>query len=128
MNAKIFVLVLIFKTIAASNYLIGFDCGSTLNNITTISLSAIPSCIIEKPKLETSTAYIGVLQLKDYEKIKIFQCLIEIHRRIESCSGYFNYVKPLENDEANFIKDISSETCKNIHETGISRYDINKHV
>ena len=107
--------------------MIGFDCGSATSNVTTISLTNDPDCNIEKPKIETANSYIALLQLKEYEKVKVYQCLIEIHRVVQSCNGYFNYVKPIERAEETFILEVSAETCKGIHESKTYKYD-NNHI
>ena len=48
---------------------------------------------------------------------------------VQSCNGYFNYVKPIEQAEETFILEVTAETCKDIdiHESKTYKYD-NNHV
>ena len=106
------VLIILCFRIINSEFLIGFDCGSATSNVTTISLTNVPNCNIEKPKVETTNEYIALLQLKEYEKLTVYQCLIEISRQVQSCNGFFNYVKPIERAEESFILEVSKELRK----------------
>ena len=46
---------------------------------------------------------------------------------MQSCAGWFDYVKPVQNAEATFLYEITSEQCKFIHDTKIFKYD-NTHI
>ena len=53
----------------------------------------------------------------------MYQCKIIIHRLIQSCAGWFNYIKPSEGAEVSFLMDISPSECEFIHNPKIFKYD-----
>ena len=62
-------LVILCFRLRNSEFLIGFDCGSATSNVTTISLTSVPNCNVDKPKVETTDQFIALLQLQEYEKL-----------------------------------------------------------
>ena len=105
---------------------IGFDCGSTLPNITTYSLLDSGECDFKIPSPNSTDVQIELLQIAEFRKTQTIQCKIKIHRTIYHC-GIFGHLIPVETGEQNYIYDISHEKCESILETGIFKYD-NIHI
>ena len=105
---------------------IGFDCGSTLPNITTYSLLDSGECDFKIPSTNSTDVQIELLQIAEFRKTQTIQCKIKIHRTIYHC-GIFGHLIPVETGEQNYIYDISHEKCESIHETGVFKYD-NIHI
>lgn len=65
--------------------MIGYDCGSKVLNMTTISLLDIDDCDLETDRVDMSLVDLFLLQLNEYEHTKTTQCKIEINRAIYYC-------------------------------------------
>ena len=111
--------VLLFQTIAA---LIGFDYGSRLLNVTTVSLLDVGQCEIPSNPLNVTRKYIQSLQVNEFIKTKAIQCKLEIHRTIYHC-GMYSHISVVKNGEHEYIYDISREACRRAHITGTLQFD-----
>jgi len=65
--------------------LIRFDCGGHRFNITTLSLLDIGNCELAEIETSTEETYVQLLQLSDYDKPRVQQCKVEVHRTIFYC-------------------------------------------
>ena len=88
-----------------------------------MSLVDIEQCDIQKDNIQVENVTISLLEKTDLRDIQIFQCKIIIFRNIQSCNRWFDYVKPPENAEIDFMLDISPDYCINIHLTKIFYFD-----
>lgn len=114
-----FILFYFFK---ATNGMVGFDCGSTNPTITTYSLLDTGDCDFHEMQVNSTQGTIELLQTAEFRSTKIIQCKIEIRRTVFHC-GMFSHLGPTETAIQEYIYDLSHEHCKNIHETGIFKYD-----
>lgn len=72
---------------APSGAILGYDCGGTAANITTISLLKVGDCDLPSVQPTSVSTTVQLLQLSDYEQSSVIQCRIEIDRSIFYC-GY----------------------------------------
>ena len=114
------ILFLIISFFHPSFQIIGYDCGSQVLNMTTISLLEVGPCDIPMPKATTEDLEIQVLQMVDFAQIPVIQCKIEIYREVRKC-GIFSHMIPVENSIQNFIYEIERDACQQLHTTGIIR-------
>ncbi|XP_074114124.1 uncharacterized protein LOC141537176 [Cotesia typhae] len=98
-----------------SEAIIGYDCGSKILNMTTISLVDIDECDIEEDRVETSLPDIALLQLNEYQHTKTIQCKIEIRRVIQHC-GWQSYNSIVSQGINEYIYPISRELCQVAHD------------
>ncbi|CAG5084881.1 Protein of unknown function [Cotesia congregata] len=98
-----------------SEAIIGYDCGSKILNMTTISLVDIDECDIEENRVETSLPEIALLQLNEYQHTNAIQCKIEIHRVIQHC-GWQSYNSIVSQGINEYIYPISRELCQVAHD------------
>lgn len=105
--------------------MVGFDCdGRTKNgvNITTFSLLAPKPCSLEKPVIQVNKVQIQLLESIEFQDINIFQCKIKVKRTVRRCS-LFGYLEPVENGLQEYLLEISSTDCQQIHLTKTFFYD-----
>ena len=114
------ILFLIINLIYPSLQIIGYDCGSQVLNMTTISLLEVGPCDIPTPKATVEDLEIQVLQMVDFAQIPVIQCKIEIYREVRKCE-MFSHMLPVENSIQNFIYEIERDACQQLHVTGIIR-------
>ena len=115
----IFTLVLLFQ---ATTALIGYDCGSRLLNITTISLLDVGQCEIPSNQLNITRKYVQLLQVNEFVETKVIQCKLEIHRTIYHC-GMYSHISVVKNGEHEYIYSISREACRKLNVTGILQFN-----
>ena len=82
-----FTLVLLFQ---ATTALIGYDCGSRLLNITTISLLDEGQCEVPSNQLNVTRKYVEFLQVNEFVETKVIQCKLGINRTIFHCGMYLH--------------------------------------
>lgn len=98
-----------------SEAIIGYDCGSKILNMTTISLIDIDECDIEENRVETFLPDIALLQLNEFQHTNAIQCKIEIHRVIQHC-GWQSYNSIVSQGINEYIYPISRELCQVAHD------------
>ena len=106
--------------------MIGFDCGGQRLNVTTLSLVDIDDCQEMGDRIRTENRTIALYEQADFDFIVVKQCKILIHRVVQSCAGWFNYVKAVENAEADYMLNISPDDCYNLHITKTFKLDYTK--
>lgn len=72
--------------------IIGYDCGSSRTNITTISTPKVGNCDLPFTKPDIKRLEFQLLQLVDYSEVEILQCKIEIDRTIYYCGNAFTHL------------------------------------
>lgn len=123
---SIFVPLFLIYLFHPSQALIGYDCGSSHLNITTVSLLEIGECDIPVRDIKEETIEIQLLQAVEYQETPVIQCKLEFHRTVYKC-GIFGHLLPVENAVKEYIYEISSDACAQLHATGIFKYG-DKHV
>ncbi|KAL6419051.1 hypothetical protein ACFW04_011608 [Cataglyphis niger] len=111
-------IIIILALLSSTSYgLIGYDCGGDGLNITTLSLTEIGECQLENIEPKTEEVYIQLLQLSEFDHTTGLQCTIEIDRTIYYC-GMHSHVSIVQNGKREYIREISAETCKKLHDSG----------
>ena len=106
-----------------SKSLIGYDCSTKQPNITTISLLQVDQCNYNDNNVTYTNITIDLFQLSEVKRLKTIHCKLEIFRSVRNCGGLFNYVKPEENPDINYIQELSYETCVEIHKNKVFFYN-----
>ena len=113
--------LLIFATVLHSVVgLIGYDCGSKILNITTLSLLDVGPCDIPQVAPNVTRKYIQLLQINDYLETEVIQCKLEVYRTIYYC-GMHSHVSVVHQGAGEYIQEISSKQCENLFHTGYLR-------
>ncbi|KAL6419585.1 hypothetical protein ACFW04_011315 [Cataglyphis niger] len=113
---KITIIVLLLGLPSAYG-IIGYDCGSASANLTTLSLLNIEECDISQQNVNSSRTYIQLLQINEFESIKVIQCKVEIDRLIRKC-GMFSHSIDVFNGKYAYVQEISREACRRMHTYG----------
>lgn len=100
--------------------IIGYDCGSPLSNITTMSLLDIEECDIPLQKIDKSTKYIQLVQVNEFKTVQVRQCKVEIDRTIKKC-GMFSHTMDVHNGKYSYIEETPREACNKMHLIGMHR-------
>lgn len=108
---------LIFIFIRPVVSLIGFDCGGQHLNITTISLLDVGECNLNIKQPNTTSVYIQLLQLSEYNYAEVIQCKVEISRTIYHC-GMHSHISVVQNGRADYVREIGYEQCLNLFHEG----------
>lgn len=121
MDRKYSQLIAILISLAAclqpTHGLIGYDCGSSTANLTTLSLLNIEECDIPRKEIKSDQVYVQLLQVNDFEAVHVIQCKIEIDRLVKKC-GMFSHTMDVHNGKYSYIEETNRETCKRMHNYG----------
>lgn len=115
--------LMLLWTLCCAHYsfaMMGYDCGSSASNLTTLSLLDVEECDIPIPELEMSKQYIQLLQLNEYSETQVIQCKIEISRIIYYC-GMSSHVSIVSNGQIDYIEYVSHDACREMHRYGTTR-------
>lgn len=107
------ILILIIRT-QGTYGIIGYDCGSTSANLTTLSLINIGECDVPVLNVNSTRVYIQLLQINEFDSVKVLQCKVEIDRLIRKC-GMFSHSMDVYNGKYAYIKEVSREACRRMH-------------
>ncbi|KAL6419062.1 hypothetical protein ACFW04_011596 [Cataglyphis niger] len=113
---KITIIVLLLGLPSAYG-IIGYDCGSASANLTTLSLLNIEECDIPQQNVNSSRTYIQLLQINEFESVKVIQCKVEIDRLIRKC-GMFSHSMDVFNGKYAYVQEVSREACRRMHTYG----------
>jgi len=114
---QIATLIFLFVELQSTYGIIGYDCGSASANITTPSLLNIEECDIPKQSVNSSRVYIQLLQINEFDSVKVIQCKVEIDRLIRKC-GMFSHSMGVFNGKYSFIQEVTREACRRMHTYG----------
>src|SRR5436190_21377862 len=103
------------------NGIIGFDCGTTNLNTTTMSLLDVEECNTPLTEPQVQRTYVQLLQLSKFESINVIQCKISISRTIYYC-GMHSHISTVLNAQAEYIVETTLDQCKSMHQTGTFFY------
>lgn len=97
--------------------LIGYDCGGSALNITTVSLLDVDQCKIPDTKINNSTVTIRLLQNSEFGNVEINQCKIEVKRVAQYC-GMHSHLSSVEGGRREFFLDFDYRKCLEFQQTG----------
>lgn len=96
--------------------LLGYDCGGTSLNITTISLNEVGSCKPPEVEVERTDVKLWLLQYSDYSEIEVTTCRIEIDRTLFHC-GMHSHSSVVNQGRQIYLVDMDESACKRMHLT-----------
>lgn len=112
--------VLITLRLHSTYGIIGYDCGITSTNLTTLSFLHFEECDVSEIPVNSTRHYIQLLQLDEFHSVHVYQCKVEIDRLVKKC-GRFHRITDLYNEKSSYIKEISRDQCLRMHINGISQ-------
>lgn len=127
MRAIIYLTVIGIFSVRETFGIIGYDCGTTNLNVTTVSLIGVDECNIPLIEPHVQEETIQLLQLAKFESINVIQCKVVISRNIYYC-GMHSHVSTVHNAQAEYIVDTSLDQCKDMHRTGRYVISVNNFV
>lgn len=110
-------LLFLLVDLRSTHGIIGYDCGAASANLTTLSLLNIEECDIPQQSVNSSRVYIQLLQINEFDSVKVIQCKIEVDRLIKKC-GMFSHTMDVFNGKYSFIQETSREACRRMHTYG----------
>ncbi|KAI4472910.1 hypothetical protein M0804_015560 [Polistes exclamans] len=115
MHSELCCIIIGYVTIASA--LLGYDCGGTAANITSVSLLETADCNLPTTTPNQTKTYIQLLHLTDYDTTPVYQCRIEVNRVIYYC-GMSSHISAVHNGRLVYLMDVSADVCKSIINTG----------
>lgn len=115
-----------FYIINQATAMIGYDCGTKILNLTTISLLEVGPCDLPKNNATSVDVNIQLLQIVEFASIPVVQCKLEVHREVHKCS-VFDYLLPVENGIQQYIHEIGRDACQLLHQTGNLKF-MDQHI
>lgn len=116
-SKRISTLTFLLMVLRSTYGIIGYDCGSASANLTTLSLLNIEECDIPLQSVNSSRVYIQLLQINEFDSVKVIQCKVEIDRLIKKC-GMFSHTMDVFNGKYSFIQEVTREACHRMHAYG----------
>ena len=104
--------------------IIGYDCGSSRLNITTISLVDVDECEASGTTQNITKVHLHLLQLNEFTKTQVKQCKIVIQRTISYC-GMHSHASAVAQGQLEYVYDIGMERCRKLHTTGVLQFNDN---
>ncbi|KYN28044.1 hypothetical protein ALC57_02544, partial [Trachymyrmex cornetzi] len=89
-------------------------------NLTTLSLINIDECDIPPQNVNSSNVYVQLLQLNDFNSVKVIQCKVEIDRTVNKC-GMLSHFLDVHNGQFSYIADVTQDACRHMHTYGNKR-------
>ncbi|KAL7286071.1 hypothetical protein TKK_0019678 [Trichogramma kaykai] len=105
------------KAIQQATAIYGYDCGTKLTNLTTISMLDVGKCKEERPEVRTTRIRAQLVQVNDYGLMKIKECKVLIKRMVFYC-GMHSHISLVANGEIEYYKKITQEECDGPHQSG----------
>ena len=115
---KIFISFCLLSFGSTVHAIVGYDCGSSQLNITTISLLQVGDCNLPESKVKSVESYIQLIQFSNIATTPVMQCKVEIKRTIYHC-GMHSHISVVENEEGEYLHEILHDVCEIMHNTGI---------
>lgn len=103
--------------LALTSALTGYNCEGEGLNITTLSLLDVGVCDLEDIEPVRTDVYVQLMQLSDYGKTRVTQCLMEVSREIYYC-GMHSHISLVSNSKKQYVQELGRDGCKRAHETG----------
>ncbi|XP_039308450.1 uncharacterized protein LOC120358389 [Solenopsis invicta] len=121
MDPRVMAIILIIAWARETAGIIGYDCGSPMANITTMSLLNTEECDIPLQRVNQTKKYIQLLQINEFKTVKVIQCKVEIDRIVKTC-GMFSHTGDVLNGKYSYIEETSRETCMKMQWIGTYRH------
>lgn len=103
--------------VGETSALLGFDCGGSGMNVTTMSLLDTGDCDMPITEPRSSDVYVQLLQLAEFENTQVSQCRVEIDRTIYYC-GMSSHISIVQNGRRVYLMDVPLEACRAALYTG----------
>ncbi|CAB0040206.1 unnamed protein product, partial [Trichogramma brassicae] len=103
--------------IRGGNCIFGYDCGTKLTNLTTVSLIDIGECEPKAEETKSINIEAQLLQINDYNIIHAKECRIKIKRTVHHC-GMHSHTSAVLFGEIEYFKEITKDECEGIQLTG----------
>lgn len=115
---KMFKIIAAIITLPAVVYsLIGYNCEGKGLNVTTLSLLDIGLCDLDNIEPERTDVYVQLLQISDFQKLRVTQCHVEVDRTIYHC-GMHSHISLVSNSRRQYVLELGNDACRRIHDTG----------
>ena len=101
--------------------ILGFDCEKNTTKIAVFANKEISPCKQPENKINTFNVMIQALQVKLYENLHVFHCLVTKLSIITYC-GKFSYASMQKNGLIDEVLKISPETCEQMHKQKVFHY------
>ncbi|KAL7299236.1 hypothetical protein TKK_0007830 [Trichogramma kaykai] len=111
------ILLGILMMVQGGNCIFGYDCGTKLTNLTTVSLIDIGECEPKKEETKSINIEAQLLQINDYNIIHARECRIKIKRTVHHC-GMHSHTSAVLFGEIEYFKEITKDECEGIQLTG----------
>lgn len=136
-SIKIVVILIIISTIATGDFrtlqmivffiilsiltpgvisLLGYDCGGTTFNVTSVSLLRVGECRTLDDQPNSTTTYIQLLQVAEYSQTRVYSCRIEIDRQVFYC-GMHSHISLVHGGHRKYLVDLDQSACARLHNT-----------
>jgi len=112
-----YIVVLTLLLAKTASGLLGYDCGGTSFNVTTVSLLEVGECHSADSRPNSTSVYIQLLQIADYSEIRTMSCKIEIDRQMFYC-GMHSHISMVLGGHRKYLLEIEQHKCSRLHETG----------
>ncbi|CAG5073496.1 Protein of unknown function [Cotesia congregata] len=107
----------IAKTDKIDDGLVGYDCGGSSMNTSTLSLLDVGECKIANTPPQSETVNIYLLQPAEIIQVHVMECKILINWNIQHC-GMHSHTSLVLYGRREYYMDIDYNKCKRMHETG----------
>ncbi|CAD6241240.1 GSCOCG00012617001-RA-CDS, partial [Cotesia congregata] len=112
-ESKIIILLVILPL---SQALMGFDCGGSSMNTSTLSLLDVGECKIPDNPPEVEKLNIYLLQPAEVSNVHVIECKILINRHIQHC-GMHSHTSSVLYGRREYYISLDYHKCKKMHET-----------
>jgi len=119
---RIMAIIIIIAWGRETHEIIGYNCGTPLTNIITMSLLDIEECDIPPQNVNKSLKYIQFIQINEFKSVRVIQYKVEIDKIVKKC-GMVSHAMDVEYDKYSYIQETSREACKRMHILVISEWD-----
>lgn len=85
-----------------------------------MSLLNVEECDISPQNVNKTSKYIQLIQINEFETVKVMQCKIKIDRTVKKC-GMFSHTMDVQNGKYSYIEEVSSDVCRRMHILGYYR-------
>lgn len=104
---------LLLMFFASASALIAYDCNYPDSGFTTLSLMSNPVCERKSFKLSSTQVTSQIVQYKNYDSVKYFQCLVIYDVLVTRCGSWFN--DNLAVTSYSHVLQISNQQCSDLH-------------
>lgn len=111
------VLIIFFALLRHTMGIIGYDCGTSQINVTTISLLDVEHCDLSDQSISENKTFIQVLQLNEYNALMVRQCKVEIQRHVYRC-GFLSHSSVVSQGFNSYIMEVDKRACDDAHRYG----------